>query len=88
MVLTGLPKRPVGIVPQELSSRQFPPGNTQRNQFSHDDSSVNRQSGACGYGVAACVRRKISEDGSRGPLRRGSEGWRPSSSRRWERSQR
>ncbi|XP_052269593.1 uncharacterized protein LOC127871024 isoform X3 [Dreissena polymorpha] len=88
IVLTGLPKRSVSIVPQELSSRRFPSGNTQRNQFSHGDPSVNRQSGACGYGVVACVRQKISEDGSRGPFRRGSEGWRPSSSRRWERSQR
>ncbi|XP_052239462.1 uncharacterized protein LOC127850461 isoform X4 [Dreissena polymorpha] len=77
-----------GVNRSESSSRRFPSGNTQRNQFSHGDPSVNRQSSACGYGVVASVRQKISEDGSRGPFRRGSEGWRPSSSRRWERSQR
>ncbi|KAH3801441.1 hypothetical protein DPMN_036017 [Dreissena polymorpha] len=44
-----------------------------------------RRGGASGYRVAPVESRK---DEGRRPLRRGSQGWRPSSSRRWERSQR
>ncbi|KAH3840596.1 hypothetical protein DPMN_114048 [Dreissena polymorpha] len=45
----------------------------------------NRGVGASGYRVAPDKRR---EDEFRRPVRRGLRGWRPSSSRRWERSQR
>ncbi|XP_052286189.1 uncharacterized protein LOC127881957 [Dreissena polymorpha] len=44
-----------------------------------------RGGGASGYRVAPDKRR---EDEFRRPVRRGLRGWRPSSSRRWERSQR
>ncbi|KAH3808804.1 hypothetical protein DPMN_137163 [Dreissena polymorpha] len=62
--------------------------------------SENRRKCATGYGVAEGDRRgggaseyrvaadKRREDEFRRPVRRGFTGWRPSSSRRWERSQR
>ncbi|KAH3713916.1 hypothetical protein DPMN_073719 [Dreissena polymorpha] len=83
-----------------MSSYRNLPCNNQRKPTSCGVLSVNCQSDVCGYGVApgnswgtearrtARFAPKRWEDGSRRLFKRGSKGWRPSSSRRWERSQR
>ncbi|XP_052262947.1 uncharacterized protein LOC127866466 isoform X4 [Dreissena polymorpha] len=73
IVLTELPKRPAGIVPQELSSFR---------STSEESSSYGNPVGIVLTGLP---KRPVGID-PRGSFRRGSEGWRPSSSRRWERS--
>ncbi|KAH3702689.1 hypothetical protein DPMN_077715 [Dreissena polymorpha] len=81
-----------------------PPGVTAAdrlcNASGYGVTSEKRRKCSTGYGVAAGDRRGSSasgyqdtpdyswDDGSRRPLRRGSKGWRPSSSRCWERFQR